>query len=510
LNGKFSVNFYQLGLLGSQAVSPANAKESVNWPVEGEKISILAALSRGYIQSFNPRSRVDMKLFGACALAGMIAGGALLVAIPAAKAQSTPPAPPPAEAIPPIGPADPNLRIVPLPNGKRLYLLPATLETTQWGWFDNAQPPVLRMRSGDSVALETMMHSHNQVVPGTTIEQIKKLRTDFPGRGPHTVTGPIYVEGAEPGDVLKVTINKIVPRAYAVNFNVPGMFGEFPKEFQDGQVKYFYLDWDKKVTEFLPGVQLPLRPFPGTIGVARKEPGRYSTVPPGDYAGNIDIRDLVEGTSLYVPVFVPGALFWTGDSHASAGNGEINLTSIETAFKEINLTLEVIKGKPLDFPRIETTTSWITLGVDQDLNKAWDQAKAQTVKLIGELRKTTSEQATNVMVQSSDCRISQVVNIKKGIHCLTAKNAGTREDMERPTKETAKYFVSYAKDADLNKAMDTASMGMIKWLESEKKIARLDAYGLASVAMDCRVGAISDSEKNVHCLMPKSIFAARR
>jgi acetamidase/formamidase len=369
---------------------------------------------------------------------------------------------------------------------------------------------VLRMRSGDSVALETMMHSHNQVVPGTTIEQIKKLRTDFPGRGPHTVTGPIYVEGAEPGDVLKVTINKIVPRAYAVNFNVPGMFGEFPKEFQDGQVKYFYLDWDKKVTEFLPGVQLPLRPFPGTIGVARKEPGRYSTVPPGDYAGNIDIRDLVEGTSLYVPVFVPGALFWTGDSHASAGNGEINLTSIETAFKEINLTLEVIKGKPLDFPRIETTTSWITLGVDQDLNKAWDQAKAQTVKLIGELRKTTSEQATNVMVQSSDCRISQVVNIKKGIHCLTAKNAGTREDMERPTKETAKYFVSYAKDADLNKAMDTASMGMIKWLESEKKIARLDAYGLASVAMDCRVGAISDSEKNVHCLMLKSIFAARR
>src|SRR5262249_238779 len=316
--------------------------------------------------------------------------------------------------------------------------------------------------------------------------------------------------GAEPGDVLKVTINRIVPRAYAANFNVPGMFGEFPKEFADGQVKYLYLDWDKKITEFLPGVQIPLRPFPGTIGVARKEPGRYSTVPPGEYAGNIDVRDLVEGTSLYVPVFVPGALVWTGDSHAAQGNGEVNLTAIETAYKELNLTLQAIKGKPLDFRRIETPTSWISLGLDQDLNKAWDQARAQTVKLIGELRKVTPEQAANLMQQGSDCRVTQVVDVKKGIHCLTSKNAGRREDLERPIKETPTYFVSHAKDADLNKAMDAASMGMIRWLESEKKIARLDAYGLASVAMDCRVGAVSESEKNVHCLMPKSIFVAKR
>src|ERR1700726_1892063 len=97
----------------------------------------------------------------------------------------------------------------------KVHLLPATMETTQWGWFDNAQPPVLRVKSGDRIVMETMMHSHNQVVPGTTIEQIKKLRTDFPGRGPHTLTGPIYIEEAQPGDVLKVTINKIVPRAYA-------------------------------------------------------------------------------------------------------------------------------------------------------------------------------------------------------------------------------------------------------------------------------------------------------
>ena len=446
------------------------------------------------------------------AAAGVIIGGAWFVGASAVRAQqpAQQAAPAPTQAVPPIGPPDPNLQTVPLPSGKKVHLLPATLETTQWGWFDNAQPPVLRVNSGDTVVMETIMHSHNQIVPGTTIDQIKKLRTDYPGRGPHTMTGPIYVEGAEPGDVLKVTINKIVPRAYATNFNVPGMFGEFPKVYEDGQVKYFYLDWDRKIVEFLPGIEIPLKPFPGTLAVARKEPGRYSTVPPGEYAGNMDIRDFSEGTTLYVPVHVRGALLWSGDSHAAQGNGEVNLTAVETAYKELNLTLEVVKGRPLDFPRIETKTSWVTMGFDQDLNKAWDQAKAQTVKFLAEQRNISTDQAARLMQTVSDCRVSQVVNIKKGIHCLNPKDRRGREDMERPTKQTAKYYVSHAKDADLNKAMDTASMGMIKWLESEKKIARLDAYGLASVAMDCRVGAISDGEKNVHCLLPKSIFVAKR
>jgi acetamidase/formamidase len=198
----------------------------------------------------------------------------------------------------------------------KVHILPATLETTTWGWFNNAQPPVLHVDSGDTIIFETMMHSHNQIVPGTTIEQIKKLRTDFPGRGPHTLTGPVYVEGAEPGMVLKVKINKIVPRAYAMNFNVPGMFGQFPDRFPEGQVKYFYLDLERKVAEFAPGIEIPLRPFPGTTAVARAEPGQYSTVPPGRYAGNIDVRDFTEGAALYIPIFVKGALLWTGDSHA--------------------------------------------------------------------------------------------------------------------------------------------------------------------------------------------------
>ena len=236
--------------------------------------------------------------------------------------------------------------------------------------------------------------------------------------------------------MLKVTLNKIVPRAYATNFNVPGHVRPVPEGVSGraGQVSVSRPGQD--ATEFLPGVVLPLRPFPGTIGVARKEPGRYSSVPPGEYAGNMDIRDLVEGTTLYVPVHVPGALLWTGDSHAGQGNGEVNLTAIETAYKEFNITVEVVKGKPLDFPRIETPKSWITMGFDQDLNKAWDQAKAQTVKFLSEQRRVSAEQAAKLMPTVSDCRVSQVVNIKKGIHCLNPKNASDKEDMERPTTET--------------------------------------------------------------------------
>jgi acetamidase/formamidase len=472
--------------------------------MDGEQVPLrLASKRRAGGEDFMRRRNLTRALIGA---AGAVAAAGIMIA----RAQA--PAQPPTATVAyrGIGPADPKLRTVSMPNGKTLHLLAATLETTQWGWFDNAQAPVLRVDSGDTVALETMMHSHNQVVPGTTIEQIRKLLTDFPGRGPHTVTGPIYVEGAQPGDVLKVTINKIVPRAYATNFNVPGMFGQFPHEYYDGQVKYLYLDWDRKVTEFLPGVVIPLRPFPGTLGVARKAPGRYSTVAPGEFAGNMDIRDLVEGTSLYVPVHVPGALLWTGDSNAGQGNGKVNLTAIDTAYREMNITVEVIKARPLDFPRIETPTSWISMGFDQDLNKAWDQARGQTVKLLAELRKVPEDQAARLMPTISDCRISQVVNIKKGIHCLNPKTVQGREDMERPTRETPKYYVSHVKDADLNKAMDGASMAMIKFLENDRKIARLDAYALASVAMDCRVGAISETEKNVHCLMPKSIWQTSR
>ena len=430
--------------------------------------------------------------------------------------QPPPPAPAPAPPAPiPFVPAStPQQEELRLLLAKRYpgktHVLPATLETTQWGWFNNAQPPVLQVNSGDTIIFETMMHSHNQVVPGTTIEQIKKLRTDFPGRGPHTLTGPVYIEGAEPGDVLKISINRIVPRAYATNFNVPGMFGQFPDKFPDGQVKYFYLDLERKVTEFAPGIEIPLAPFPGTLGVARAEPGQYSSVPPGPYAGNIDVRELTEGASLYVPVFVKGALLWTGDSHAAQGNGEINLTALETAYKEMSVTVDVIKTMKLDWPRIETKDAWITLGIDRDLNKALDLLKAQTTKLLTEQRNVGADAANKVMMDGWDCRVSQVVDVNKGLHCFTSKSAQPAKIEPLPERETDTYLVTIGKNADLNKAMDSASWDMIGLLEKDKKLSRLDAYSLASMVMDCRLAAPTGDEKAVYCLVPKSTWVSSR
>ncbi len=323
------------------------------------------------------------------------------------------------------------------------------------------------------------------------------------------MTGPVYIEGAEPGDVLKVRINKIVPRAYGTNFNVPGMFGQFPSKFPEGQVKYFYLDLERKVAEFAPGIEIPLAPFPGTIGVARAEPGQYSSVPPGRYAGNIDVRELTEGATLYVPVFVKGALLWTGDSHAAQGNGEVNLTALETAYKEMNVTVDVVKATPLEWPRIETKDAWVTLGIDRDLNKSLDLVKAETGKVLSGVRNVPPDQLDKVMMATWDCRISQVVDVNKGIHCFTAKS-GARKVEALPEKENKAYLVTVGKDADLNKAMDGASWAMIELLQSDKKLSRLDAYSLASMVMDCRLAAPSGAQKTVHCLLPKSTWVASK
>jgi len=453
-----------------------------------------------------------------------IVASALSLMVAPVEAQQTPAPQPPLPAStqpeapsaqpsgPATTPAQEQLRVVPAKHfpGK-VHLLPATMETTQWGWFNNAQPPVLHVNSGDTIVFETMMHSHNQVVPGTTIEQIKKLRTDYPGRGPHTLTGPVYIEGAEPGDVLRVRIDKIVPRAYGTNFNVPGMFGEFPSKFPDGQVKYFYLDHERKVAEFAPGIEIPLRPFPGILGVARAEPGQYSSVPPGRYAGNLDIRDETEGSTLYVPIFVSGALLWTGDSHAAQGNGEINLTALETAYKEMSVTVEVLKDMKLEWPRIETKDAWITVGIDKDLNKALEILEAETTTFLMEQRKIGKPEAEKAMRASWDCRVSQVVDVNKGLHCFSAKNTKEKRTVEAlPAAENKIYLVTVGKDADLNKAMDDASWAMIELLEKQKGLSRLDAYGLASMVMDCRLAAPTGAQKAVHCLVPKSTWVASR
>ncbi|MBW4621294.1 MAG: acetamidase/formamidase family protein [Cyanosarcina radialis HA8281-LM2] len=388
-----------------------------------------------------------------------------------------------------------------------VYLLPATNETVQWGWFNNSEPPRARIKSGDTVVMETMMASLNQVLPGVPIDKITKLRVDNPGRGPHSVTGPIFVEGAAPGDVLRVRINRIVPRPYGANWNLPGNLGLglFPKEFAEAQVKHFYLDMGRRKTQFLPGIELPVRPFPGIIGVARAESGQYSTVPPGPFGGNLDCRELVQGTTIYLPVFVDGALLWSGDSHAVQGNGEINLTAIETAFSELNLTVTVIKGRSLTWPRIESPTHWITLGYDRDLNKALDILDEETMKFLSEWRGLRGAEARKFMATYGDCRVAEVVNQLRGVYCMLPKNL-TTPIVANPKTDTTDSFVTHAVDGDAMQALNKAAMQAIDRLQEMKQLSALDAYSLSSLALDARLGQLEAGAKNVHCLVPKSLW----
>jgi acetamidase/formamidase len=387
--------------------------------------------------------------------------------------------------------------------------LEGTPATTQFGWYDNAQAPVLRIHSGDTVVMETLIHGHTQVVPVLKIEQMtaraKQEQTESPGRGAHSITGPVYVEGAKPGDTLKIEIGRIVPTSYGLNFNYPGFAGAFPGQFPQGQVKYFYLDLAKQQFEFAPGIIVPLRPFPGILSVARAEPGTYSTVPPGPFGGNLDINEMVSGTTLYLPVFVDGALLWSGDSHAAQGNGEVNLTALETAFKELPLKISVLKGVKLDWPRIETPTHWIAMGYDRDLNVAFELLQEQTVKLIAEQNRLSPEAARRRMLATWDCRISEVVNILKGTYCMIPK-ATNASAAVLPNGDSPDYLVTYATGKDLNRAMDTASLAMVDRLSNEKHLSRLDAYSLASMAMDCRLGPPVGSDREVHCLMRKILW----
>ncbi len=397
------------------------------------------------------------------------------------------------------------------PIGAKLgdvYVLPATPQTTQWGWFDNAEPPVLKVRSGARVAMETMMAAANQVLPGVTIEELTKLRLAHPGRGPHTITGPIYVEEAEPGDTLKVHIERIVPRSYGANWNFPGELGlgQFPDRFPTGQVRYFYFDLKRAATQFAPGITVPLRPFPGVLGVARAEPGRYSTVPPGPFGGNMDVREMIEGTTVYLPVFVEGALLWSGDSHAAQGNGEINLTAIETAFNELRLHIEVIKRKTLAWPRIETPTHWITVGYDRDLNKALEILKAETRVFLAEAQDVASVKVDEWMSTRFDCRIAEVVNQVKGVFCAIPKRGIKPDRGIRPLKETSRYFVTSASSPDLQTAMNESAFAMIEQIAERKGLSKIDAYSLTSLTMDSRLGDISESKKSVHCLVPKNLW----
>lgn len=325
------------------------------------------------------------------------------------------------------------------------YTLAATLDTVQWGWLDPREKPKLTIDSGDTVSIETMMHSHDKIQPGTTMEQVVELRKANPGGGPHSLTGPIYVNGAEPGDVLEIRILRIDPKPWATNFNLPGKefptIGALAPEMPEGHIKFFPMDVNKRQVEFKPGITIDLQPFPGTlaVGIDPNDPSPrkggvkddplapVSTLRPWKNGSNMDINELQEDTTLFVPVFLKGGLVWTGDSHCRQGNGEVNLTALECSYKEIRLQVIVRKDMKLDWPFIETRTHWITTGFNEDLNVAMTNAVRAAVDWLANQKMVPMDryEAYGLVSMVGDCRVSQVVDVRKGVHCMIPKSIFT-------------------------------------------------------------------------------------
>ena len=330
------------------------------------------------------------------------------------------------------------------PAGKH-HTLAATLDTVQWGWLDPQEKPKLTVNSGDTISIETMMHSHDKVQPGITMEQVVELRKANPGGGPHSVTGPIFVNGAEPGDVLEIRILRIEPKPFAVNFNLPGKdfptIGALASEMPDGFIRFFTLDLQKRTTEFKPGIVLDLQPFPGTfaVGIDPNDPAPrkggvkdnpmapVSTLRPWKNGSNMDINELQEGTTIFIPVFLKGGLIWTGDSHCRQGNGEVNLTALECSYKEIRIQPIVRKDMKIEWPFIETQTHWISVGLNEDLNVAMVNATREAVNWLANQKMVpmTRYEAYALVSMAGDCRVSQVVDVRKGVHCMIPKSIFT-------------------------------------------------------------------------------------
>jgi acetamidase/formamidase len=326
----------------------------------------------------------------------------------------------------------------PAASGKH-YWLKATPENVQWGWLDPKEPPRLTVESGDTVSIETLMHARDQIHKGVEMDKIVELRKANPGGGPHSLTGPIYVNGAEPGDTLEIRILKIVPKKQATNFNLPGKdfptIGVLAKDFPEGYVKYFDIDPAKPTVTFKPGIEIPLRPFPGTfaVGIDPDDPSprkggvkddklaAVSSLRPWKNGSNMDINELVAGTTLFVHVFLKGGLIWTGDSHCAQGNGEVNLTAMECSYEEILIQPIVRKDLKTNFPRIETPTDYISAGFDEDLQKAFAIALNETIDFLGTEKGLTRYEAYSLAAMAADCRVSQMVDIRKGIHCMIPK-----------------------------------------------------------------------------------------
>src|SRR5215831_7083069 len=314
----------------------------------------------------------------------------------------------------------------------RMHVVPSTKETVQLGVYDTNLPPILTIDSGDSISFpDTWSHFLNELQPGVPIDTLARLRMDNPGKGPQSIVGPIAVSNAEPGDVPEVRHKRIRPYEWGATFNNPSAVGTglLPQDYPQGQVKYVDLDLGAMTSKFLPNITIPLRPFQGTLGVAPPDgyfpplsPGVTNAVPPGPHAGNLDLSELAEGSTLYIPVWKPGALIYTGDSHAVQGDGEICLTAIETRMKELQIQVLLHKQKHLAWPVAETDTHWITMGLDKDLHAAMTLAARNAIKFLAAQAKISELDAYALCSIAVSFRVTQVVDIVQGVHALIPKN----------------------------------------------------------------------------------------
>jgi acetamidase/formamidase/DNA-binding beta-propeller fold protein YncE len=309
--------------------------------------------------------------------------------------------------------------------------LEATPSTVAYGYYWAEAKPALRIASGDIIDVDTLLTNTpmglaRAGVPDDQIQSslkaiVNEVTGDRRGPGGHILTGPVYVEGAQPGDVLEV---KILSIDFALDYGYNGCSGFLPENCTPGSVaKIIPLDKKNMTAELFPGIVVPLRPFFGSMGVApAPELGRMSSNPPGRHAGNLDNKELVAGSTLYIPVFVPGALFEIGDGHAAQGDGEVDQTAIETSLRG-RIQLTVRKGPRLNWPRAETSTDFITMAADPDLTVATKTAIQEMVDFIADTRKLTKHQAYQLVSISGNVAVTQLVDKPNvGVHVKLPKN----------------------------------------------------------------------------------------
>lgn len=307
--------------------------------------------------------------------------------------------------------------------------LKPTPKTVAWGYYDAKAEPVMRIKSGDTVEIQTLITSsptrlEAAGVPPAQVEQsLRDITKEITNKGPggHILTGPIFIEEAEAGDVLEVRIKTIkLAIPYAYNSFGPRS-GFIPEDFQSSKTKIIPLDEKRMVGHFANGIEIPLRPFFGSMGVAPPEAmGRVSSAPPGIHAGNLDNKELVAGTTLFIPVHVRGALFEAGDGHAAQGNGEVDITALETSLIG---TFEFIvrKDMRLKWPRAETPTHFIAMGIDKDLTEAMKIAVREAIDLLVTEKHLSREEAYMLCSVAVDFAVTQVVDGTKGVHAMIPK-----------------------------------------------------------------------------------------